>query len=91
MAVYIDQVKKTPTFSNGWKYKTYCHMIADTPEELKKFAKSCGLKMSWFQPKSFPHFDLTEGMRETAHRNGAIIMTDRELIYKLKEIRKNNE
>ena len=87
MSVYIDPLTSWPK-SKGWPYDTSCHMIADNVKELKLFAIACGLKEEWYQPKSFPHFDLTEGKRRLAMQRGAIEITFRELVAKMKEIRK---
>ena len=88
MSVYVDKIK--PVFGDGkrFPYSTYCHMISDDVEELKKFGLKIGLRPEWFQEKSSPHFDLTAGMRKKAVANGAIEVTDREIVA---IIRKNRE
>ena len=62
-------------------------MIADTPEELHDMADAIGMKREWFQPLSFPHYDLLGFRREAAVSMGAIEMDRRPFIYKLREIR----
>ena len=88
MSVYVDPIK--PMYGDGKKfpYSTYCHMIADNVAELKEFGLKIGLRSEWFQTKSSPHFDLTANMRKKAVANGAIEVTDRELVA---IIRKNRE
>jgi len=67
MAVYIDD-EQIP-----WRGKVWCHMVADTPEELHSFAQRLGLRRSWFQEESrYPHYDLTLSMRVKALGLGAI-------------------
>jgi hypothetical protein len=70
MSVYVD-----PLFGYGgsatFRWKTSCHMYADSLEELHAFAKSIGLKRAWFQDKRLPHYDLNEGRHRVAIRKGA--------------------
>jgi hypothetical protein len=64
--IYIDKANW------NWKGKKWCHLLADTVEELHEFAKKLGLKREWFQDKkSFPHYDLVESKREKALELGA--------------------
>ena len=58
MAVYVDNLCNW-----GWHRGPSCHMIADSVSELIEFAISIGLRPEWYQPKSSPHFDLTEASR----------------------------
>jgi len=62
-------------------------MIADTVEELHTMASAIGMRSEWFQPKSFPHYDLLRFRREAAVRLGAIELDKRPFIQKLREIR----
>jgi hypothetical protein len=48
------------------------HMIADTPEELHLMADKIGLRREWFQPRSFPHYDVSISRRNLAVKEGAI-------------------
>lgn len=82
MAVYVDNLR-----DYGWRHGPSCHLIADSVDELIEFAERMGLKREWFQPKSSPHFDLTAEGREIAIRNGAIELTQRNFVVKLREIR----
>ena len=55
MPVYVDEPKT-------WnpKYPNYCHMYADTLDELFKMSDKLSLKRAWFQGNaSYPHFDLS--------------------------------
>ncbi len=72
MAVYVDWMGPTIP-SESWRYKKGCHLLADSEDELHRFAKMLGLKQSWFQPRpQFPHYDLTFRKRRAALLNGAI-------------------
>ena len=52
MTVYVDNAR------NGYGRMILCHMLADTLEELHEMADAIGMKRSWFQPKSTPHYDV---------------------------------
>lgn len=86
MAVYVDNLR-----DYGWRHGPSCHLIGDTVEELIEFAEGIGLRREWFQPKSSPHFDLTAIGREIAIANGAIELTQRSFVMKLREIRITSE
>jgi hypothetical protein len=62
-------------------------LIADSVEELIEFAVEIGLRAEWFQPRSSPHFDLTREGRVAAVRHGAIQLSNREFVTKLRELR----
>lgn len=67
MTVYVDD-EDIP-----WRGKTWCHMVADTPEELHFFAKRLGLRVAWFQANSvYPHYDVTTSVRARALSFGAL-------------------
>lgn len=86
MAVYVDNLR-----DYGWRHGPSCHLIGDSVEELIDFAVGLGMKAEWFQPTSSPHFDLNAEGREIAVQNGAIELNQRELIAKLREIRKREK
>lgn len=66
MPVYVDNVR-IPSRGAIW-----CHLVADSLDELHTFAKRLGLKRQWFQhAASYPHYDVTAPMREKALRLGA--------------------
>jgi hypothetical protein len=73
MAVYVDWL--SPCVPNArWRYSQSCHLMADSIEELHKFAlEKLGLKITWFQNHaSHPHYDLTPGKRAQAVKLGAV-------------------
>lgn len=66
MAVYVD--------SEGirWRGREWCHLVADSLDELHSFADRLGLKRSWFQSKTlYPHYDVTKTVRNRALALGA--------------------
>lgn len=70
MSVYVDPI--IPCIPNkNWKYHYSCHLVADTIAELHAFAVCLGLKRSWFQDKTIPHYDLTANKRREAMKLGA--------------------
>jgi len=88
MSVYVDQVTKYPlgaikdsqTRRNG---EYWCHLFADTVEELHELAQHIGLRREWFQDrKDFPHYDIVPNKRRQAIKLGAVQTTTREWILR---------
>ncbi|MDI2141302.1 MULTISPECIES: DUF4031 domain-containing protein [unclassified Pseudomonas] len=66
MAVYVDAE------GIGWRGREWCHLVADSLDELHSFADRLGLKRSWFQSKTlYPHYDVTKSVRTRALAMGA--------------------
>lgn len=58
----------------------WCHLHADSVDELHAFATRLGMKRSWFQDKPFfPHYDLQWRKRALAVRLGAIEISHRDM------------
>lgn len=76
MTVYVDNmfaradVQNGPTVVRG----VWCHMMADSHDELEAMARQLGLKPSWIQyPGTWrEHYDVTKSMRAAAVRRGAV-------------------
>jgi len=67
MAVYVDQ------FPAGWgRWSGGGHMLASDLDELHALAQKIGLRRSWFQDKTFAHYDLTASKRRLALVEGAV-------------------
>ncbi len=82
MAVYVD--------SEGirWRGKEWCHLVADSMEELHEFAARLGLQRRWFQDKGrYPHYDVTMPVRNRALRMGAVDADRATLIACCKRVR----
>lgn len=71
MSIYVDELAVCLR-SKNWPYSQACHLVADNIDELHLFASRLGLKRSWFQANTLPHYDLTKGMRLRAVKLGAV-------------------
>ncbi len=83
--VYVDSQK------NAFRGMKMCHMMADTVEELHGMADRIGLKREWFQPKSIPHYDLSQSKRTMAVKLGAKEITSKEVVNLIKKHRERNK
>lgn len=70
MSVYVDELREHDT---KLKWKIWCHMTADSDEELHAMADKIGHKREWFQPHPRGnHYDLTPSRRALAVKYGAV-------------------
>ncbi len=75
MAVYVDNARIE------WRGRRWCHLVADSLEELHLFARAIGLKKGWFQSDaSLPHYDVTVEKRIIALSRGASAADRRMLV-----------
>ena len=82
MAVYVDDAVWP------WKGQLWCHLLADSLDELHSFAQSIGLKREWFQGHTkYPHYDMNENRRKIAVKKGAIEIDKRTTIEKAKKLK----
>jgi hypothetical protein len=84
MAVYVDAAIWR------WSGLKWCHMLADHPDELHRFAAHLGIKRTSFQcpPRSStPHYDLTGFERKRAIALGAIACSREEIVAVRRRIR----
>lgn len=63
-------------------YTDGTHLVADTEDELHRFAQALGLQRKWYQcPDSHPHYDLTtKNKSRQALDRGAKMVTAREVL-----------
>ena len=88
MPVYVDALMEHPA-KPGLRWTRWCHMRADTLEELHAMASLVGLKREWFQGKpGSPHYDLTPIKRALAITWGAIPLNRREWVDKFPKPRR---
>ncbi len=82
MAVYVDDAVWP------WRGQLWCHLLADSLDELHQFAQSIGLKKEWFQGHTkYPHYDMNENRRKIAVKKGAIEIDKRTTIEKAKKLK----
>lgn len=82
MAIYVDFVKIE------YRGHQWCHMLADTLQELHEFAELIGVdKRLFHRDASYPHYDITVEMRETALENGAIKADRKKIIESAKKLK----
>ena len=75
MAVYVDRARVQ------FKEKLWCHLMADTLEELHIFAQNMNIDARLFHRNaSYPHYDITLEMRMTVIAHGAIDADRRTII-----------
>jgi hypothetical protein len=81
MAVYVDYIREHP--SGQW-----CHMIADTDDELHTMARQLGLRRGWLHisASGIAHYDLRPAQRDEAINLGAVEITSKELVRRGKQI-----
>lgn len=78
MTVYVDRLSYAIPKSSQAKRcgDLWCHLWADTTNELIIFSQKIGLKGTWIRDKpGFVHFDLTPKKREEAIKAGALEMS----------------
>ena len=80
MTVYVDD----PVHPFG--RMLMCHCIADTREELLAMMTLIGVQHKWIQKKGtdYEHFDISKGKRDQAIRNGAVPLSSKDLVRKLR-------
>jgi hypothetical protein len=82
MTVYVDNVKIK------WAGNEWCHLVADTLDELHEFAYLLGLKRKWFQGSaSYPHYDITVTCRMKAISFGATVGSRKQIISCAKKMK----
>lgn len=72
MTVYVDNML-TPAKVGKTRLARWSHLFADTPAELREFARRLGLRPEWVQHPGThrEHFDVTATVRARALDMGA--------------------
>ena len=84
MAVYVDDAIW------HWAGRTWCHLMADSTDELHRFAARLGVHRISYQgpPRtSAPHYDITGFERNRALRLGAIACGRDEIVQVFRRVR----
>lgn len=82
MAIYVDFM------CIEFKGYRWCHMLADSLQELHEFAELIELdKRLFHRNASYPHYDVTLQMREIAIEHGAIAADRRKIIECAKKLK----
>ena len=83
MAVYVDPLfSATPRTAQARSWgNRWCHLVADTPEELLAMMARLGLRASYLQDAGTwgEHCDLVPSKRALAVRYGAVELTSSEM------------
>ena len=65
-----------------WRGDVWAHLVSDISyEELHTFAQRLGLRRAWFQGD---HYDIPAHVRDRAITLGAVPVTSRELVTRLR-------
>lgn len=83
MTVYVDDLLEV-TAPKAPHIKRWCHLLADTDEELEAFARLLGLRRSW---KHNDHYDLATKQRARAVALGAQEITSRQMVNVRRSLR----
>ncbi len=82
MVIYVDFV------CIEFRGHKWCHMLADTLQELHEFAALIDVdKRLFHRNASYPHYDVTVQMRETAIEYGALPADRRKIIECAKKLK----
>jgi Protein of unknown function (DUF4031) len=78
MTCYVDSVRAYP--GAGLRYTEFCHLLADTRDELHAFADQLGIPRRFFQDHAWRwHHDLPAPLRARAVELGAREVTMHEV------------
>lgn len=80
MSVYVDDA------FISHKGETWCHLMADSLDELHQFAAKLGLKREWLH--SGDHYDVTSTKRAAAVKLGAIEVKAIQLVEVRRKLRR---
>jgi hypothetical protein len=70
MVCYVDAVREYP--DAGLRFTRFCHLLADTRDELHEMAETLGVPEKYFQDHPWRwHHDLPEPLRARAVELGA--------------------
>jgi hypothetical protein len=83
LAVYVDRLQSYP--DAGLRFTEFCHLLADTPDELHAMADALAMPRRFFQDHPWRwHYDLPAHLRDQAVHLGAVELTTREVATMLR-------
>lgn len=86
--IFVDALLKRGA---PWAGGVSCHMISDeSVYELETFARQISIPPTWYQARSFPHFDLSPRLRDRALRRGAVELAKVEYVAAMRRFRAAN-
>ena len=78
VACYVDTVRSYP--NAGLRFTEFCHLLADSRDELHALAQTLGIPLRAFQDHPWRwHYDLPGVMRPMAVEAGARVITMHEV------------
>ena len=87
MACYVDSVRAYP--GAGLRHREFCHLLADSREELHAMADAIGMPRRFFQDHLWRwHYDLPRDLRARAVGLGAHEVTLQDVGALLRERRR---
>lgn len=88
MSAYVDHLRDCVT-SKRWPFGQSSHLIADDLRELDDWRRKLGLKAAWLQKSrtGVKHYDLSPGKFKEALAAGAVLLSDKDFVTKIREIR----
>lgn len=90
MSVYVDTLIRYAKEPAGYTGRArsearWCHMFADSLDELTAMADRIGLRRAWFQDDArLPHYDLVPSKRALAIRCGAVEAARAEVVARMR-------
>lgn len=82
---FVVEKEDFPNAPRVFHGRRSAHLMADTEDELRAYAKKLGLKVSWIQhPGTYrAHFDVTGKFLEAVERDDTVLkLTSREMIQR---------
>lgn len=83
VAVYVDGVQEYA--DRGYRFTHFCHLLADTEDELHAMADALGMPRRIYQPHPYRwHYDLPAHLRPAALELGAVEVSRQEVVALLR-------
>lgn len=93
MTVYVDDVYIAADVPGVRSNARWCHLMADSNEELVEFASSVGINPNWIQEprkRYGAHFDVVKSTRARCVKAGAVEIDWRDMGDILRQLRRTH-